>query len=115
MEKYPTKGKYILDGHEVKMCNDLFEWAEWYEVASLSGLTVVKQTILPGRVKISTVFLSIDYTFLFGSQGQPSLFETMIFGGEHNGKQIKHSATWEDAERVHEEIIQKYGLSHKVN
>lgn len=51
-----------------------------------------------GDVKVSTVFLALDHRF--NDQGPPLLFETMIFGGEHDGYQDRCS-TWEQAEVMH--------------
>ena len=35
------------------------------------------------KVHVSTVFLALDHNF---AAGEPILFETMIFGGEHDGE-----------------------------
>lgn len=35
-----------------------------------------------GDVKVSTVWLGIDYNF--GGSERPLIFETMVFGGEHD-------------------------------
>ncbi len=51
-----------------------------------------------GNVEISTVFLGLDHNFF--DRGPPLLFETMIFGGEHNDYQERCS-TWEQAEAMH--------------
>jgi hypothetical protein len=48
-------------------------------------------------VKISTVFLGLDHSF---GGSVPILFETMVFGGEHDGYQERY-ATWEEAEAGH--------------
>ncbi len=42
---------------------------------------VVSRTDLPGDVQISTVFLGLDHGW---GRGEPVLFETMIFGGQHD-------------------------------
>jgi hypothetical protein len=51
-----------------------------------------------GPVTISTVFLGLDHGL---GDGPPRLFETMIFGGEHDEYQDRCS-TWEEAEAQHE-------------
>ena len=49
------------------------------------------------KVKISTVFLGLDHGF----SGTPLWFETMIFGGAHDGYQERYT-TWEEAETGHQ-------------
>ncbi len=51
-------------------------------------------------VLVSTVFLGIDHNF--ENEGPPLLFETMIFGGEHDQYQTRCS-TWDEALIQHEE------------
>ena len=46
---------------------------------------------------VSTVFLGLDHAF---DGGTPLLFETMIFGGEHDEYQERY-ATWDEAEAGH--------------
>jgi hypothetical protein len=43
--------------------------------------------------RVSTVFLGLDHPF---SGGPPMLFETLVFGGEHDGWQDRYS-TWDAA------------------
>ena len=69
--------KYILDNDENPVLEpDILKWGEWYETADRQ----VADTKIDG-VRISTVFLGIDHAF---GSGDPVLYETMIFGGEHN-------------------------------
>lgn len=76
-------GHYILDeeGKPV-LVEDILEWAQWFEHADR---TIAYDELEGGR--ISTVFLSVDHGF-FGSH--PILWETMIFGGEHDGYQRRY-------------------------
>ena len=69
--------KYILDdnGNPVR-CDDLIQWAAWYEKADRR---VAKTKV--GDVEVSTVFLALNHCW---GGGEPLLFETMIFGGEHD-------------------------------
>jgi hypothetical protein len=85
-------GKYILEGKQPKQIENLFEWARWFEKAN----RVVEKTEI-GDVKISTVFLGLDHQY---GEGQPLLFETMIFGGKHDQYQERYS-TWDDAVNGH--------------
>ena len=78
--------KYILDenGQPVP-CDDLFTWGRWMETAKRSV-----QTDRIGDIRVSTVFLGLDHSFIEG--GAPILFETMIFGGEHDGYQDRYTS-----------------------
>lgn len=84
--------KYRLEGKTPVKCGSVTEWAEWYEKAN----RVVRQEMV-GIVKVSTVFLGLDHSF---GEGAPVLFETMIFGGKHDGHQERYY-DWESAERGH--------------
>jgi hypothetical protein len=70
-------GKYIMIGDRVVRCESLMTWARWFEVANRH----MAQDVV-GPVRISTVFLGIDHNF--NPHGPPILFETMIFGGQHD-------------------------------
>jgi hypothetical protein len=92
-------GKYILEGKMPKLVEDVLEWGRWFETADRH----VAKTVLPNGVKVSTVFLGLDHSF---SGGQPILFETMIFGGEHDQYQERYH-TWEKAELGHKRAVAK--------
>lgn len=68
------------------------------------GVVHVKLTEFKNRDRVSTVFLSLDHNW---GDGPPILFETMIFGGEHDGYQERYR-TWEEAEEGHEIALAKY-------
>lgn len=51
---------------------------------------------------VSTVFIGLDHRFL--GEGDPLVFETLIFGGEHDGEMWRCS-TWAQAEQQHLEAI----------
>jgi len=93
-----TSGKYILINKKPIQETDLMKWAEWYEKSNKER--IVKQEDID-KVRISTVFLGIDYSFLF--KEPPLLFETMIFGGKLNQKQDRYS-TWDEAIEGHEKM-----------
>ena len=84
--------KYILDGHEAKPAT-LEEWAQWYETADCH----VAKDDVSDEIRVSTVFLGLNHRF---GKGTPILFETMIFGGEHDQYQERYE-TWEQAEAGH--------------
>lgn len=90
--------KYILKDKTPVKCDNLIEWAVWYEKADKH----VGKTDLPGGIQISTVFLGLDHAFC---GKEPLLFETMIFGGEHNEYQERYS-TWEQAEAGHKRAVE---------
>lgn len=89
------QGYWILDDDRrpVKV-SDVLTWGRWYErdEARNVGDEVINDA------RISTKFLGIDHRW---SEGPPVLFETMIFGGEHDGYQERCS-TWKQAEAEHE-------------
>lgn len=84
--------KYILEDHTPVRCDDSLAWGRWHESAERH---VADETI--GEVRISTVFLGLDHQW---GKGPPLLFETMIFGGEHDEFQERCS-TWDEAVEMH--------------
>jgi len=84
--------RFILKNKEAIPCEDLLEWGQAMEDMN----RVVKQEDI-GDVRISTVFLGLDQGF---GIGEPLLFETMIFGGQHHNYQDRCS-TWEQAKEMH--------------
>lgn len=100
---------YILEGKTPKSV-DLMTWAKWFEVGNDNRR--VASTAKDG-VRVSTVFLGLDHSFGYG---EPLLFETMIFGGEHDEYQTR-CTTWEQAEEMHRKACAlagvPYGDSHE--
>lgn len=93
---------YLLDGHTPVRCDDLMEWARKYETMDLRvAETYIGDDTDPMAVRVSTVFLSLDHSF---GQGPPLLFETMVFGGTMDGRQVRYS-TWDEAEAGHARIV----------
>lgn len=91
---------YKLEGKLPVPCDDLLEWAVWFENFDRR---VVYDEI--GDIQISTVFLGLDHNY-WG--GRPILFETMIFSSGELGNldQLqKRYCTWEEAEDGHQEIV----------
>ncbi len=81
---------YILDG---KTPVPLFDTTKWgLQVDKIIGKDQF------GSVSVSTVFLGMDHSF---GGGDPVLFETMIFGGEHDQYQERY-CTWDEAEKGHQ-------------
>lgn len=73
-----------VDGKTPIPCPDLMAWAKWLETSP----RIVQRDIV-GDVRVSTVFLGLDYSF---GDGPPLLWETMIFGGEHDQYQDRYSS-----------------------
>ena len=82
---------WILEGKTPKKV-DLMTWAKWFEKAERH----VAKTEKDG-VKVSTVFLGVDHSF---GDGPPLLYETMIFGGEHDQYQERFQ-DWDAAVAGH--------------
>lgn len=87
--------KYILNGHKAIPCDDFLERGKCFEKTERHVANDTKND-----VQVSTVFLGIDHSF---GQGPPLVFETMVFGGEHDGDMERYS-TWEEAERGHKKM-----------
>ncbi len=117
--------KYTLDGHKVVECSDLMKWAAWFETADrhvaktdidginfLVWLGKLFRTKIFEPVRISTVFLGIDHCF---GDGEPQLFETMIFGGKLDQEMWRYS-TWEQAAKGHQEAVERVkGNQHETH
>ncbi len=92
-------GRYILDENRKPVAeSDLMKWVRWFEKDSNRRVALTKI----GEVEVSTIFLGLDYQF---GDGTPILWETMVFGGEHDGDQDRCSGTWEDAEYMHAKMV----------
>ncbi len=91
---------YILaaDGKTPVAC-DLMTWARAFEDRNARR---VAATELPGGIRVSTVFLGLDHSF---GEGPPILWETMIFGGNHDEDQWRYSS-YDDAIAGHERAVQ---------
>lgn len=89
--------KFTLDGHKAVPCEDLMDWAKWYEDADRH----IADTVI-GDIRVSTVFLGINHEWDPGKP--PLLFETMMFGGEYDEDMWRYS-TWEEAEAGHEKAV----------
>lgn len=98
--------KYILDekGNPVPE-PDLLKWAKWFETANRR---VARDQI--GDSKISTVFLGVDYNF---TEGQPLLWETMVFGGPLDEEQERCSGSREQAQAMHARMVERIKLAAK--
>ena len=90
---------FIFSPRYKKVEEDLIKWSRWFE----KGENLIKKTEISEHICVSTVFLgmgSIPYDKL--------LFETMIFGGEHDEYQERY-ATLEEAKEGHNRAIEMCG------
>jgi hypothetical protein len=86
--------RYKLDENKkILKCDDLETWAQ---CLAADDRVVGKKEV--GPVMVSTVFLGIDHNF--GGEGDPVLFETMVFGGKDD-MLCQRYCTWEEAEAGH--------------
>lgn len=88
---------YILVGR-LPVAVDLMTWAKWF--ANFDARRVAEDHI--GSMRVSTVFLGLDYNMR--ANGDPILFETMIFGGPLDRTQWRYD-TYAEAERGHAEAV----------
>lgn len=63
----------------------MMEWAAAME--DVEGRIVGKTAV--GDAQVSTVWIGLDHQF---GDGEPLIFETMIFGGDHDGEEWRYSS-----------------------
>ena len=96
-------GYWVLDAEHSPVRATVKEWGVFFSSpAKVVGYDKV------GMAYVSTVFLGINAGFF---AEPPLLFETMIFGGEHDGYQERY-ATWRQAECGHEQACAKIRGNH---
>lgn len=90
---------YVLDEAGVPRPEaDITAWARWFET-SIEQRRVAWTEI--GETHVSTVFLGIDHNWV---SSPPILYETMIFGGEHDQYQRRHH-TAAQAMAHHDQLV----------
>lgn len=98
IENYVKRGyHYVLAGKEPVVEPDFLKWAVWFEEAE-RHVDKTDLVVDGEEITVSTVFLGLDHNF--GREGDPLLFETMIFGGKYDQK-IRRCSTWAEAEEQH--------------
>jgi hypothetical protein len=90
---------YILDNNNNPIAKPTLEAVKWVE--DNNHRRVVKQEHI-GDIFISTVFLGLDHSW---NSDIPVLWETMIFGGEHDQYQERYTSH-EDALEGHEKALE---------
>lgn len=96
MSKY-----YILDGH-TPVESDCYAWAKWLETRKGEEGWRVGHHVADG-IEVSTVFLGLNHNW---GDGEPLIFETMVFGGPLDSEQERYS-TWEEAEAGHASMVRR--------
>jgi len=105
--------KYILDDDGNPILEpDLYKWANWLETAERK-IALDSFTAGTGMVRVSTVFLGLDHNFAagLGPSYAPILYETMVFGGRHDGHTQRYS-TREEAIRGHAAAVDLVQRAH---
>lgn len=93
---------YILEGQTVRKAS-FIEWAQWMEENGPSR-TLAQDNITPD-VLVSTVFLGLDHNLIKESD-EPLLFETLVFGGQSDGRMRRYS-TYGQALAGHVEVVEE--------
>jgi hypothetical protein len=91
------KGLYILRNKLAVPVATVEEWGRFFQTEN--RIVAVEQI---GGYTISTVFLGLDHSF--GGE-LPILFETMIFGPDHDTVDMDRCGTWEEAIDMHERMV----------
>jgi hypothetical protein len=99
---------YILDDNNNPIQKHVIEAAKWIE--DNPKRKVVKQESI-GEIRISTVFLGLDHSY---NSPIPVLWETMIFGGEHDQYQERYSS-YEEAVEGHETAVEMVKISIELS
>lgn len=89
---------YVLDkdGNPVAT-KSIMEWGKDYDAKERHvGNDMI------GDIHVSTVFLGIDHRH--SKNGFPILWETMIFGGDHDNYQVRYTSH-DDAVKGHAEAV----------
>jgi hypothetical protein len=86
---------YILENGVPVKARSTLEWGRWFEENKDQKRVAYDEM---RGCRISTVFLGMDHNW---GEGPPILYETRIFGGEHDEWQ-ERAATREEALQIHE-------------
>lgn len=98
---------YILDeNHKLVPVKNVLEWAEWYEKSlnRIQKQDFVNEGLFK-HIKVSTIFIGCDYMHNDYLSLPPILWETMIFGGQHDGYQERYES-YEDAMKGHQKALE---------
>jgi hypothetical protein len=95
---------YILDNNHKPVISTAVESSEWMENnPKRKTVGYDELTDLNGdEVRVSTVFLGLDHSYFLKI---PTLWETMIFGGENDQAYQERYASYEQAIEGHQKAI----------
>ena len=97
---------YILDNNHKPVVSTGLESSKWMEDnPNRKRVAYDELTDLNGDdVRVSTVFLGLDYSVPWDKHTTPLLWETMIFGGEYDQSQERYNS-YEDAVDGHQKML----------
>jgi hypothetical protein len=95
---------YKLDvtGEHPIQCNDMFDADACF---SDENIRKVKVSPIFPEGELSTVFLCLDHSFQTDSE--PVLWESLVFGGPHDGEMRRCAGTRTDALRMHTVFLEE--------
>jgi len=100
-----NSGRYILnDAGEAEACDDLITWALWMEHGNRRVCQDMDEGEGAAKISVSTVFLGLDMRHV--GQGEPILWETMVFGGPYDHEMRRYTSR-DAAIAGHQEMCQK--------
>ena len=94
---------YILNEDHTTQAVSVNDYILWDQIYGKTIKIVGKDKIKD--CEVSTVFLGLDHNH---GEGEPILFETMIFGGERDQDQWRYK-TWEEAVKGHSNVVKQCG------
>lgn len=97
---------FILDENGEPIQADTLVAARWFEDEGNIQRRQVAYDSLPDGSLLSTVFLCLDHGM--GRSDGPVLYESMWFGGPHDGHQRRYK-TRQEALAGHMEMLESYG------
>lgn len=102
----PLNDAYILDENNRPVpCHDLAEWGRFMENTKRRRVALDVFACEPEPIKVSTVFLGLDYNYR--SEAGPVFWETMVFNGPMDREQDRCSGTFEDAQAMHQRMVER--------
>ena len=91
---------YLLDENKKPVKASIEESLKLYDDLDMK---ITRQERINDDIRVSTVFLGFDHAWI--GQPGPVLWETMIFGGEHDQYQERYTSH-EDALAGHERAVE---------
>lgn len=92
---------YILNQERQVVPANVWEWEMWIREDTMRKVIAMYES---PEIQISTVFLGLAHG---ERDGKPVLFETMVFGGDHDGDMDRY-CTVDEARKGHKEFLKKY-------